>query len=94
MVVERGILRRDIHRNFTQTPLHAAIGHPVERMAAFARDFIDEFRVGRVVVFVHRPIGERLGVERVAWECEALFFLLRIAAQNAAHAGRLRIAAP
>ena len=94
VVVERGILRRDIHRNFAQTPLHAAIGHPVERVAAFTCDFVDELRIGRVVVFVHRPIGECFGVERVAWECEALFFLLRIAAQNAAHASRLRIAAP
>ena len=94
VVVERGILRRNVHRHFAQAPLHAAIGHPVKRVAAFARDFIDELRVGRVVVFVHRPIGERFGVERIARECEALFFLLRIAAQNAAHAGRLRIAAP
>ena len=92
VVIERGVLRGHIHRHLAQAPLHAAIGHPVERLAALRSQTVDELRIGGVVVLIHSPIGQRLRVEGVAREGELLLVLARIATQNAAHAGLLGVA--
>ena len=92
-MVQRGVLRRHIHGHLAQAPLHAAVGHPVDARAARLGYAVDEVRVGRVVVFVHGPVGELARVERVFGEGEALRLLQLRSAQNSAHAGRLRVAA-
>ena len=93
VMVERGVLRRHVHGNLAQAPAHAAVGHPVQALAAFAGDLVDELRVGRVMILVHGPIGQRLRIEGVAGEGEVLLVLAGIPAQDAAHARRLRVAA-
>ena len=93
VMVERGVLRRHVHGHLAQTPAHAAVGHPVQALAAFAGDLVDELRIGRVMVLVHGPIGQRLRVEGIAWEGEMLLVLAGIPAQDAAHARGLRVAA-
>ena len=93
VVVQRRALRGHVHRNLAQTPVHTAVGHPIQRFATLAGEPIDELRVGSVVVLVHGPIGQRLGIEGVAREGELLLLLARVAAQNAAHAGFLGVAA-
>ena len=93
VVVQRRALRGHVHRHLAQTPVHAAIGHPVQRLSALAGEPIDELRVGRVVVLVHGPIGQRLGIEGIAREGELLLLLARVATQNAAHASLLGVAA-
>ena len=93
VMVERGVLRRHVHRHLAQAPLHAAVGHPVDARATRLGNAVDEVRVGRVVVLVHGPVGELARVEGVFGEGEALRLLQLRSAQNGAHAGRLCVAA-
>ncbi len=92
VVVQRRALRGHVHRHLAETPLHAAVGHPVEGLAALGGYLIYKVRIGRIMVLVHGPIGERLRIERVAREGELLRFLARIAAEDTAHPSFLGVA--
>ena len=93
VVVERRVLRCHVNRHLAQAPAHAAVGHPVDAVAALFRDAVDEQRVAGVVVLVDGPVGQLARVEGIAGEREALGLLQLRATEDGAHAGLLGVAA-